>query len=109
MKENPHTITEPNFHEILLEDIKDIFYTQFEEHIDDIDIGDDVEDDMNDLLEDAFNIFITTFHPERSVVSVDICNKIVVDEEANEIEKKNRTYSGVCTTISSLTGNGGAY
>ena len=88
MKENPHTISEPNFHEILLEDIKDIFYTQFEEHIDDIDIGDDVEDDMNNLLEDAFNIFITTFHPERSVVSVDLSNKIVIDEEVNEIEKK---------------------
>ena len=38
----PHTISEPNFREVLLEDIKDIFYIQFEEQIDSIDDGDDV-------------------------------------------------------------------
>ena len=46
MQCNPHAISEPNFHEILLEDIKDIFYAQFEEYIDDIDNGDDIEDDI---------------------------------------------------------------
>lgn len=70
---NPHSISEPNFHEILLEEIKDIFYVQMEEHIDDLDIGDDIEDDMNDLLEDAFNIFITTFHPDKSQDIKDKC------------------------------------
>lgn len=64
---NPTAISEPNFHENLLEDIKDIFYIQMEDHIDDLDIGDDIEDDMNDLLEDAFNIFITIFHVENNV------------------------------------------
>ena len=63
----PHTISEPNFREVLLEEIKDIFYIQFEEQIDSIDDGDDVEDDLNDLLEDAFNIFITIFHPDKSI------------------------------------------
>ena len=46
MQCNPHIISEPNFYEIFLEDIKDIFYAQFEEHIDDIDNGDDIEDDI---------------------------------------------------------------
>lgn len=64
MTENPTAISEPNFHEILLEEIKDMFYIQLENHILDSDY---VEDDMNDLLEDAFNIYITTFHPERSI------------------------------------------
>jgi hypothetical protein len=50
MENFPNVISEPNFHDILLEEIKDIFYIQMEDHIDDIDIGDDIEDDMNDLL-----------------------------------------------------------
>lgn len=86
----PHVISEPNFHDILLEEIKDIFYIQMEDHIDDIDIGDDIEDDMNDLLEDAFNIFITTFHPDKSQ---DIKDKFIEpevynDEELFKIEEK---------------------
>jgi putative phage-type endonuclease len=64
MTENPTAISEPNFHELLLEEIKDMFYVQFEDQILNSDY---VEDDMNDLLEEAFNIYITTFHPERSI------------------------------------------
>lgn len=61
--DNPSAISEPDFHEDLLEEIKDIFYIQFEEEIIKSDF---VEDDMNELLEEAFNIFITMFYPERS-------------------------------------------
>jgi putative phage-type endonuclease len=64
MSENPTAITQPNFHDILLEEVKEMFYVQMEDHILD---NDYIEDDMNDLLEDAFNIYITTFHPERSI------------------------------------------
>ena len=88
MQCNPHIISEPNFYEIFIEDIKDIFYAQFEEHIDDIDNGDNIEDDMNDLIEDAFNIFITTFYPERSTNEKqdNIFKNDTID--TNEIEKK---------------------
>jgi putative phage-type endonuclease len=90
MQCNPHIISEPNFYKIFLEDIKDIFYAQFEEHIDDIDNGDDIEDDMNDLIEDAFNIFITTFYPERSInEKQDSLKNDLLDETViNKIEKK---------------------
>ena len=64
MINNPTIITEPNFHDILLEDIKEIFYIQMEEQIYQSDF---VEDDLNELLEEAFQIFITTFYPERSL------------------------------------------
>lgn len=64
MDENPTAISEPDFHENLLEEIKEMFYVQMEEHILESDY---IENDMNDLLEDAFNIFITTFYPERSM------------------------------------------
>jgi putative phage-type endonuclease len=73
MEENPTAISEPNFHDILLEEIKEMFYIQMEEHILNSDY---IEDDMNDLLEFAFNIYITTFHPERSIE-----NKIDEDNE----------------------------
>ena len=62
---NPHIISEPDFQDILLEEIKDIFYIQMEDHIETLYDGDDIEDDMNELLDDAFNIFITTFYPDK--------------------------------------------
>ena len=88
MEQHPNAISEPNFHEIILEDIKEIFYVQMEEQIDDLDIGDDIEDDMNELLDDAFNIFITIFHPERSIENNIINIKENNQHEINEIEYK---------------------
>ena len=90
MKQYPTAISESNFHDILLEDIKEIFYVQMEYHIDNLDNGDDIEDDMNDILEDAFNIFITTFHPDKSQDSKDKFIEPVIfnDEEISIIEKK---------------------
>ena len=91
MEENPTAISEPNFHDILLEEIKEMFYVQMEDHILDSDY---IEDDMNDLLEDAFNIYITTFHPERSLKNNDEdddqpeCKSEIDQEEINIIEKK---------------------
>jgi len=63
----PHAISEPDFLEVLLEEIKDIFYIQFEEQIETLCNGDDIEDELSDLIEDAFNIFISTFHPDKSI------------------------------------------
>ena len=66
MQENPCAISDPDFHDTLLEEIKDIFYIQMEEYILSLQHGEDIEDDMNDILEDAFKIFIMTFCAERS-------------------------------------------
>jgi len=77
MDENPTAITEPDFHETLLEEIKEMFYIQMEEHIFESEY---IEDDMNDLLEDAFNIFITTFYTERSMEQ----NNTIIYSEQNE-------------------------
>jgi len=88
MEQNPTAISEPNFHYILLEDIKEIFYIQMEEQIDDLDYGDDIEDDMNELLEVAFNIFITTFHTERTSEYNIINIKENYKHEINIIEDK---------------------
>jgi hypothetical protein len=79
MAENPTAISEPNFHDILLEEITELFYVQMEHHILDSEY---IQDDMNDLLEDAFNIYITTFHTERS--HIEISNNEDVDEDDDE-------------------------
>ena len=76
---NPSAISEPDFHEELLEEIKDIFYIQFEEQIL---TSDFVEDDMNELLEDAFQIFTTTFYTERSS-----CQDLEIENTTNIIEE----------------------
>jgi putative phage-type endonuclease len=86
MEENPTAITEQDFHETLLEEIKEMFYIQMEEQILESDY---IEDDMNDLLEDAFNIFITTFYTERT--TVDDNNNITQIDHNCSISHMNET------------------
>lgn len=64
---NPQVVSEPDFQDILLEEITDIFYIQIEDYMESEHLinSDDIEDDMNELLEDAFQIFITVFYPDR--------------------------------------------
>jgi len=80
---NPHIISEPDFHNIILEEIKDLFYIQMEDQIEMLDNGDDIEDDMNELIEDAFNIFITIFHPDKLIGN--IYEHIENNEQENDI------------------------
>ena len=41
-----------------------MFFIQLEDHIYNSDY---IEDDLNDILEVAINIFINTFHPDKSI------------------------------------------
>jgi putative phage-type endonuclease len=79
MNENPTAISEPDFEEEFLQDIKELFYIQFE---DDILENDWLEDDLDDLLEEAFKIFIGTFYPERSISN----NIMLTENEENEMK-----------------------
>ena len=83
--DNAQIISEPDFHEILLEEIKEIFYFQMEYQIEE---SDDLEDDMNELLEDAFQIFITSFYPERSININDYKVIDLNDDDIDFLEKK---------------------
>ena len=67
MIENPTTISEPDFHDILLEEIKELFYIQFEEQIHSS-YDDSVEEDMDEILETAFHLYVSTFCPDRSFI-----------------------------------------
>ena len=84
--DNPTAISEQNFHEDLIEEINDIFYIQFEEQIL---TSDFVEDDLNELLEEAFNIFITTFYPERSNIVLTENTTNVIVEDTNITNENN--------------------
>lgn len=90
MTDNPNCISDPNFHDNLLDEIKDIFFIQMEYHILDSDF---IEDDMNDILEDAFNIFVTTFYPERSVSTTEESDIICDDDDVvvndNNVDEGN--------------------
>ena len=83
MEENHTIISEPDFHDILLEEIKDFFYVQFEEHILN---NEDVEDDLNELLEEAVQIYISSFYTERSISNMN--NPIEINNEINKISNE---------------------
>jgi putative phage-type endonuclease len=85
IEENPKAMSEPNFNEILLEEIQEIFYIQLEDHILESDY---IEDDLNDLLEDAFTIFINTFHPDKSSEPNIIEIQEITEENIDIIEKR---------------------
>ena len=61
MNQHPTAISEPDFHDEMLEEVKELFYIQFEHIMTDL-----VEEDLDDILDDAFEIFITMFSTERS-------------------------------------------
>ena len=79
IQDEPHIISEPNFHNILFEEIKNIFSIQFEPYIETIYNWEEVEDDINELLEEAFVIFITIFHPDK--LNQEILNQEILNQE----------------------------
>lgn len=77
---HPQSIFDPDFHDTLLEETKDLLYIQMEDHIN-ADNGYDIEDDIDDILDDALTIFLSTFYPDK-------LHNINTDEEICDIEKK---------------------
>ena len=69
--ENPTAITDPDFHSIMLDEIKNLF----EIHFDSV-MSDDDEDIINDLLDEAFFIFIDSFQLNRSIISETVIKPI---------------------------------
>jgi len=83
----PNIISEPNFYEIILEEVTELFYIQVEDLID----IDDIEEDIEELLKQALNIFIILFYPERSIQTNEVNNEIKQPFENNNnyiLEKK---------------------
>ena len=80
-------VEEQDFHEDLLEDLKDFFYTQFEDHILSF-YGEDIEEDMNELLEEIYKLFIISFYPERTDNQIEVKEVVNNFEDSESIEEK---------------------
>jgi putative phage-type endonuclease len=81
---NIYILSEINCKEILLEDLCEIFFIQFEDYIENIFYYENLEEDITDLLEEVIEIYFISFYPEIN------CNEIKTlnNEEYNIIEKK---------------------
>jgi putative phage-type endonuclease len=87
IEEHPHAISEPDFYDTLLEEIQEILYIQMEDHILAELNSDFIEDDMNDLIEEALHIYMTTFYQDRSIEEKNHENNYD-DDELDIIEEK---------------------
>jgi len=96
---NPYVISDPDFHDILLEEIKDIFYIQLEHYIEGENLlnSETIEDDMDELLEDAFHIFVTVFFPNTShdTKNIEIVLTKYDENEISLIENKINYLRGI--------------
>jgi len=63
LEQNPHAISEPDFLETFQDEIEELFYAQWEEEMV---WNEQVEEDLNELLEIAFDIYFSIFCQQRS-------------------------------------------
>lgn len=80
IEENPTAISEPDFYDSFMESIKDFFLIQFEDHIF---LNETIEDDIDDILIDLFEIYFETFYQDRSKIMTPI---IEIDEDIKHID-----------------------
>ena len=64
VEQNPSAISEPDFNEHIIENIKELLYEQFDGHIN---FHEDDEEDLEEIINHAFDLFMTTFYNERSL------------------------------------------
>jgi putative phage-type endonuclease len=89
IEENPTAVSEPDFYDSFTNSIKELFFIQFEEHID---LNEDIEDDMNDILSDAFDIYFEIFYQGRSennVINTQTHTQEVSDSNIQNIQINN--------------------
>lgn len=88
VKDHPALISEPDFHDTLDENIKELMYSQFDF---DIFYNDDAEDEMEEIIEHAKNDFFKHFIPPRSYNNTIILEEPdteYIDEQLNTLRNK---------------------
>jgi len=82
IEENPTAVSESDFYDSFVDSVKELFFIQFEEHIF---LNEDIEDDMDDILTDAFDIYFETFYQGRSksMSPITETNDILFEEQNN--------------------------
>ena len=63
IEENPTAISEPEFHNTMIENIKEVMFMNYDNFFQ---TNSDMEDEMDDLIDIASDIFYTHFIPKRS-------------------------------------------
>ena len=88
--DNPTAISEPDFEETIIANVKEFCIIKFENNIIE---NDSVEDDIDYLLEYALELFLIAFLPQRSVKETDpiFQNDIKEEVEYNFIENQINT------------------
>ena len=81
---NPKEISEPDFHDVFYNYIEDTIYTQFEHLIKMNDTTGMIESQIEDIIDDTFEIFYTTFFPRRSWYNTFILNQNINKEKISE-------------------------
>ena len=77
INDQPHAIAEPDFHDFFTDEIKELFWAQFEDLFF---LEPSTEDDLDEMLDIAFELFFTTFYKGRSYYREE-----EEEEEDNEI------------------------
>lgn len=88
IQNNPTAITEEEFYEILLEEVREICYIQFEEFI----VCETTEEDFDELLESALNLFCIMNNLERSVRVENEIEPDTYDDEKQDITTNKIAY-----------------
>lgn len=101
VEENTNIIADPDFDEIIYEDISDIIYEQYENYLYSeyyFTYNETVEDDLNDIIDFAFEIFYICFIPERSI---DTNNAISTNTETSKSTKNKEDITKIITYLKS--------
>ena len=88
IEDNPTAISEPEFHDELLDELKELLISQFDG---DIFFNEDDEEDLDIIIDYAIEIYFTTFSISRSFdtnIETNIITNVITDEKSAEIENK---------------------
>lgn len=83
IEDNPTAISEPDFHDELLDELKELLLSQFDG---DIFFNEDDEEDLDIIIDYAIEIYFTTFSISRSF-ETNVIN-VITNEKTAEIENK---------------------
>ena len=84
IEDNPTAISEPEFHDELLDELKELLLSQFDG---DIFFNEDDEEDLDIIIDYAVEIYFTTFSISRSFDTNLVVN-LITNEKTIEIENK---------------------
>lgn len=79
--ENPCAVTEPDFHEIMIENVKELLFMHFDNFFQ---TNSDIEDEIDDMIDNAVELFYMHIIPRRSFL--DTFEKKISEQEKQRIQ-----------------------